>query len=459
MEHSDILNLTNKYNVFNFDKFIFNKDTQELELYYSLDDKIYFKEILTFEDKINFSKINDDYLNIILKNMHLAFGISYYKTYCPKNCDLPFYTLTKSETSFWNEFYKNGLGEFCFRNNIDPNQIIKFPYDETKSPTSFNVNLTSRSLLPIGGGKDSILSANILKKLGKSITTCVMNTQPLIEECITIFELPSIHIRRTLSPNIFELNKLDALNGHVPITGCISFLLVLLSYLYDFSDIVLSLENSASEEQAYIGDFKVNHQYSKSIDFENLFINHLKENISPSFNYYSILRPLNELLITKLFTSNKLDCKKHYESFSSCNKNFRIGNALKERWCGICPKCAFVYLLFAPFLNDTELNTIFDGNFLEKDELTNTYLELLGLKEHRPFECVGSLEETIASFYLLYKQERFLRTTPIEEFIKNIVNKKSEDELKALTQNVLTIKENHFIKDNDIIKFLRELVK
>ena len=220
MEHSDILNLTNKYKVFNFDKFIFNKDTQELELYYSLDDKIYFKEILTFEDKINFSKINADYLNIILKNMHLAFGISYYKTYCPKNCALPFYTLTKSETSFWNEFYKNGLGEFCFRNNIDPNQIIKFPYDETKSPTSFNVNLTSRSLLPIGGGKDSILSANILKKLGKSITTCVMNTQPLIEECITIFELPSIHIRRTLSPNIFELNKLDALNGHVPITSC-----------------------------------------------------------------------------------------------------------------------------------------------------------------------------------------------------------------------------------------------
>ena len=118
-----------------------------------------------------------------------------------------------------------------------------------------------------------------------------------------------------------------------------------------------------------------------------------------------------------------------------------------------------MYLLFAPFLNDTELNTIFDGNFLEKDELTNTYLELLGLKEHRPFECVGSLEETIASFYLLYKQERFLKTTPIEEFIKNIVNKKSEDELKTLTQNVLTIKENHFIKDNDIIKFLRELVK
>lgn len=451
--------ILNKYDTFFFEKFEFNKETRTLSLFYSLDKKENFLETLTFENSIDFSRINDNDLNIILKNVHLAFGISYYKTYCPKNAKLLSYSLSKSEATFWNEFYKNGLGEFCFKNKISPNDIIKFPYDENLKPSSFKVNLKDRVILPIGGGKDSILSANILKHLKKDVTACVMNTHPLIEECIRILELPSIHIKRALSPNIFELNKLGALNGHVPITGCISFMLILIAYLYDYSDVLLSLENSASEEQAYIQDFKVNHQYSKSIDFERIFIAHLKECVSPSFTYYSMLRPLNELLITKLFSSDKLDCKKHFESFSSCNKNFRIGNPLKERWCKVCPKCAFVYLLFAPFLDDEALNLIFDGRFLEKDELKETYLELLGLKEHRPFECVGSLSETVASFYLLYKQNRFLDTAPMKEFIKNIVNKKSKEYLENLTNDVLQINDTHFIKDNKLISYLKEISK
>ncbi|MGI6680441.1 MAG: hypothetical protein ACOX3T_02975 [Bdellovibrionota bacterium] len=451
------LQKTYKYKTFNFDSYEFNKDTLKLELNYSLDNEIKFTETLQFEHKIDFKHINEGNLNTILKNVHLAFGVSYYKTYCPKNISLPFYKLTENEANFWSAFYKNSLGEFCFKNELDPSIIATFPFNNDYTLKAFNVELKKRYLLPIGGGKDSILSANILKHLGKDTTAFVLKPHKLIDAGIELLGLDAIRINRVLCPNIFELNKQGALNGHVPITGFISFLLILSAYLYDFSDVVLSLENSASEEQAYIGDFKVNHQYSKSIIFEEAFIKHLKENISKDFNYYSLLRPFNELLIAKLFASDALDCKKHFTSFSSCNKNFTIGNPLKERWCANCPKCAFVYLLFAPFLSDDDLNLIFEDNFLAKTALKETYLELLGLREHRPFECVGSLDETIVSFYLLYKQKRFLDTEPLKEFIKNIISTKTISELEALSKRVMSIQKEHFITDDKIIKFLKKL--
>ncbi len=445
------------FKAFHFKKYDFNKETLTLNLFYSIDDKIEFKEALKFNNLINFSNINEKILNVILKNVHLAFGISYYKTFCPLKMIIETESLTKNESIFWNEFYTNGLGEFFFKNKISPIGLINFPYDEEKMPTNFNINLKNQSLLPIGGGKDSILSANILKNLSIDITAFSLNTHPLIEEGIKILGLDRIFVTRTLSENIFTLNKEGALNGHVPITGCISFLLILTAYLYNYSDIILSLEHSASEEQAYIGNFKVNHQYSKSLDFEKMFTKHIAENISPNFNFYSLLRPFNELKIASLFANSKIDCKKHFISFSSCNKNFKIKDPLKERWCTSCPKCAFVFLLFAPFLNDKTLLSIFGKNFLAINELKDTYLELLGLTENRPFECVGSLEETLSAFYLLHKQKRFLDTAPMIEFEKKILKIKGDKILETLTNKVLSFQDDHCIKNEKIINLLKTL--
>ncbi len=447
----------NSLKTFYFKEYILDKDSSSLNLFYSIDNKINFKEVLKFTTPIDFSTFDEKILNTILKNIHLAFGISYYKTFCPKNIVIETESLTKNESIFWNSFYTNGLGEFFFKNNISPLGLINFPFEEKKSSKNYSINLEKKFLLPIGGGKDSILSANILKNLNLNITAFSLNTHPLIDKGVEILGLNKILVTRTLSENIFTLNEKGALNGHVPITGCISFLLILTAYLYNYSDIVLSLEHSASEEQAYIGDFKVNHQYSKSLDFEKIFINHISENISSDFNFYSILRPFNELKIASLFANSKIDCRKHFESFSSCNKNFKIHDPLKTRWCADCPKCAFVFLLFAPFLDDKTLISIFGKNFLALDNLNKVYLELLGLTENRPFECVGSLEETIVAFYLLYKQKRFLTTSPMIEFKNKILKTTPVEKLETLTKKVLSFQDSHCIKDEKIISLLRSL--
>src|SRR5574344_379561 len=116
----------NSLKTFCFKEYILDKDSSLLNLFFRIDNKINFKEVLRFTTPINFSTFDEKILNTILKNIHLAFGISYYKTFCPKNIVIETESLTKNESIFWNSFYTNGLGEFFFKNNISPLGLINF---------------------------------------------------------------------------------------------------------------------------------------------------------------------------------------------------------------------------------------------------------------------------------------------------------------------------------------------
>ena len=82
--------------------------------------------------------------------------------------------------------------------------------------------------------------------------------------------------------------------------------------------------------------------------------------------------------------------KKYLPVFRSCNLGSKVS---PDIWCGECPKCLFVALILSPFLSREELCGIFGRDMLSDADMKEYFIELIGQSEHKPFECVGSIDE------------------------------------------------------------------
>ena len=172
--------------------------------------------------------------------------------------------------------------------------------------------------------------------------------------------------------------------------------------------IVLSNETSANETT--VKDSFVNHQYSKSFEFEQDFVSYIKEVTDSDIHYFSLLRPLTEMQIAWLFSK----CKNYYEVFRSCNAGSKQGI-----WCCNCPTCLFVYIILTPFLSQEDLVHIFGENLLEKDSLDLDFRELTGIEENKPFECVGTRREVLVALKTFVNRgEKSLLTERYKETIE-----------------------------------------
>jgi len=148
----------------------------------------------------------------------------------------------------------------------------------------------------------------------------------------------------------------------------------------------IAVSNEQSSNESSIEGEKINHQYSKSFEFEEEFRWYINNYLEDHVQYFSMLRPLNELQIAKLFSN----MKKYHKIFRSCN----IGS--KEtpwKWCCNCSKCLFVFIILSPYLYKKKLVKIFKKDLYENKDLLNIFIELCGYGEVKPFECVGTPEE------------------------------------------------------------------
>ncbi len=255
-----------------------------------------------------------------------------------------------------------------------------------------------------------------MRKSGEPLSALSVGHHRAIDETAAAAGVPLIHIRRSLSPNLFEFNKLGAYNGHVPITGILSFIFVIAAVLYGFDAIAMSNERSANIGNVEVDGFEVNHQWSKSEAFERMFNRLLHTEILPSLQYFSFLRPLSELLIAKIFAS----LTAYHGSFSSCNKAFKIEGKLEARWCGNCDKCRFVFLILAPFFSRQALLDIFGADLLLDQSQLPAFQELLGLQGQKPFECVGEIEESIAAITLLAEHPDWQNSTTLKTLVRQL---------------------------------------
>ncbi len=312
--------------------------------------------------------------------------ISYWKCACPPTVKVLCGSLTGEQVAFWKKLYWNGLGEFFYTNNITASyndfigRIVVGECDELCEKGNNSLNSPTQYLVPIGGGKDSVVTLELLRRAGKQIRPLIMNPRGATVECARIAGFPMdevLVIRRKIDPTLLDLNAKGYLNGHTPFSAMLAFYTRLASALSGIPNVALSNENSANESTV-IGT-SVNHQYSKSLEFEDDF-----RAYTSGFNYFSFLRPLSELQIAMLF-SRFTD---YHDVFRSCN----VGSK-EDIWCGHCAKCLFAYIILSPFIEPTRLNQIFGKSMLDDTTLEQEFRQLIGEAETKPFECVGTVSE------------------------------------------------------------------
>ena len=319
----------------------------------------------------------------------LAQGLSYYKAAVPPLISVGF-GLTDVERDFLTQLICGGLGEFAYRNNL-PEALSTtiaaapsaFPF--VSSPATPLASST-RPLIAVGGGKDSVVSIETCKTAGLNPMLYSVNQYAAIARCVAVSGCEYVSPTRRLDPLLFELNKSGARNGHVPVTAINSLIGILTSQALGLGPVVMSNEYSASYGNVLWHGHDINHQWSKSLDFENL----LRRALGKQPPYFSLLRPLTELEIAGRFSHYP----QYFPAFTSCNRSFALDlDKRATHWCCECPKCLFVYLILAAWLPPTTLIPIFGRDILDQPRNHGGYEEILGYAGHKPFECVGDYAE------------------------------------------------------------------
>ena len=359
--------------------------------------------------QMHFKDIN----TIQAKNMAFHIGlielISYWKSVCCPQIVIKCGYLCDEQIQWWKKLYFYGLGELFYTNNIKTtfDEFVCIKCEQEKNELFYN-SIEDESdgyIVPIGGGKDSVVTLETLKIDREKDYCLIINPKPVTLKCAEIAGMDNNHIieiYRTIDKRLIELNSQVMINGHTPFSAMLAFTSYFVAYLFSKKYIALSNENSANESNV-VGE-KVNHQYSKSFEFEKDFEEYSNKYLKAPVKYFSFLRPLNELQIAKIFSKHE----KYHKTFNSCN----VGSKAKEwKCCCICSKCLFAYTILSPFLYKEKLVDIFGEDMFEKKELLSTFLELTGNGETKPFDCVGTFEEV---------------NFAISKTIENIIKEKNE---------------------------------
>ena len=443
-------------------------------LVYAFDDGPELIERITFPDAPALTAPRPDAFEAALDLLHLVAGVSYYKAGVPAEIAVETGALDVAIAEFLDALYVHGLGEFAYQNKLDLRRRIAFlppaqgasflpplqgednallpplqgegrggdGVDATSNTANTNTiptqtlplkgraleaaplkglasvqSLPRRTLAPIGGGKDSLVSVELLKSANDPATAVWVGNSPLIEACAQRTGLPMLNIRRDLSPLLFEYNKQGAYNGHIPVTAINSAILAVAAILYGFDAIAFSNERSASSATLEYEGQPVNHQWSKGWEFERGFHALLKSHVAADLDYFSLLRPLSELAVAERFARTS-----RYDGvFSSCNRNFRIlGPKPADRWCGQCPKCHFVFLALGVFMPKPRLLAIFGRNLLDDIALAPAFDALMEYGDHKPFECVGEGIESRAAMAALAARAEWREDAIVARFAEEI---------------------------------------
>ncbi|MEO7065287.1 MAG: UDP-N-acetyl-alpha-D-muramoyl-L-alanyl-L-glutamate epimerase [Rhodanobacter sp.] len=406
------------------------------ELVYAFDDGEELIERIRFPQAPVLPPERAEAFNAALKLLHLIAGISYYKAGVPPAIEVADGPLDNATADLLDALYLHGLAEFAYRNGLDLRGRIAFPrfvangtasssrgVEEASDPaadslTAGALNLPARTLIPIGGGKDSLVAIEAIKSIGGAATAVWIGNSPLIAACAERTGLPLLNISRELAPALFELNRLGAWNGHIPVTAVNSAIIAVAAVLYGYDSIAFANERSASAATLEYDGQQVNHQWSKGYVFERLLGDWLHTHVASDLHYCSLLRPYSELAITRAFSK----LIPYFDVFSSCNRNFKLlGPKPADRWCGQCPKCHFVFLALAPFLPKPRLLSIFGRNLLDDEAQAAGFDALLEYQEHKPFECVGEGAEARAAMYALSQRPEWQEDALIARFRRDIL--------------------------------------
>jgi hypothetical protein len=396
-----IKKLRRKYPVFTYKRYKVKLVGNDLKLSFSfsIDPGIKFNPevIIRNVEKKRFSQTDSNVVDNFAFHLGLMEIPSYWKSTCSPEILISAGYLDEDQIRWWKDLLLKGMGQFFYENKVDFKKekfVVIHTEGKQNGANAIGRVENSKTLVPIGGGKDSAVTLDILNKKTKRLGAFVLNPTPASLATIkaaNVHEL--IRVEREIHPRLIELNSEGYLNGHTPFSAYLAFLSTFISYLFNYKNVALSNEASSNEGNvSYLGE-EINHQYSKTFEFENKFRNYNKKYLS-NINYFSFLRPLYEIQISKIFSR----MNKYFDVIRSCN----VGQK-NDSWCCQCPKCLSTFILLYPFLGPKEIMRIFPENLFENSSLFPILEALVSESKVKPFECVATREEIKVALYLSMK--------------------------------------------------------
>jgi hypothetical protein len=344
-----------------------------------------FTERLTLDPE-RLGDVDPARLDAALDLVHLVMGTSYYKLRAPGRVVVR-RPLTKAQAAVADAAYTHGLGEFAAVNRLPVPHRVEWDV-ELGSADPVPADGGGRgALLPVGGGKDSALALVVVQPA----TALAINPTDAQRDVARAAGVPLIGVRRRLDPLLAERTAAGGLNGHVPVTAINSAISTLVAVLGGFDPVVFANERSADEETLEVGGARVNHQYSKSYEFERLFAAAAGE---LGVTYFSLTRRLSELSTVAAVAA----LPGLRGEILSCNRSYtqrHLGGEAVQRWCLHCDKCLFTFLCFAVFLEPAEALEMFGGDPLQDLSLADGFRKLWATE--KPFDCVGERAESAAA--------------------------------------------------------------
>jgi 7-cyano-7-deazaguanine synthase in queuosine biosynthesis len=400
--------LRRKYPKFIYNSFDFKFKKKGLEICFDfkIEPDIQFSPKVLIEgiNEKEIKRVGERALKNLIFNLGMIEALSYWKATCSPKIEILAGNLNKEQIRWWKDLIFKGMGQFFFENKINFTQpnflkiIAGNKFDDR--PKSFQGKLNENKILvPVGGGKDSVVTIEYLKKLKKDLILFCLNPNENQKKIIEISGIrKKVFVKREIDKKLLELNQRGFLNGHTPFTAYLCFLSVLVAVLRGCKFIAFSNEKSSNEGNVkYLGKI-INHQYSKSEEFEKKFRFYSKKYLAKNVECFSLLRNLYELEISALFSQ----FPQYFNTFLSCNVAFQTKSGTKKpikKWCGECPKCLFVFTSLYPFIGERVIK-IFGKNLFEDKKLLPLMLQLIGKKKFKPFECVGIKKESFLAFKL-----------------------------------------------------------
>jgi UDP-N-acetyl-alpha-D-muramoyl-L-alanyl-L-glutamate epimerase len=384
---------------------------------YALDDEIAFVEEFDLPAGTPVGRADRERVDGLLSLLHWVAGVSYFKTAVPPVVECETGAPPPAAAALLEALYSEGLGEFAYRNRLPALPRPTFPIGPTPTlphptfpvgptpthPGAADGERPRRVLVPIGGGKDSIVALEAVRRSGRELALFSVGDAPPIARTAAVAGLPRLICDRRLDPGLAALNRAGALNGHIPITAIVSCVALLTAALRGFDWVALANERSASSGNLVWDGIDVNHQFSKGLRAERLMRAAVAE-AAPGLELFSVLRPASELAIARAFAR----LEQYHGAFTSCNATFRLDPELRATsWCCDCPKCRFVFLVLAPFCEPAHLRDVFGRDLLDDERQFAGFALLTATGGHKPFECVGEEEESLAAIRMLATQSRW----------------------------------------------------
>jgi hypothetical protein len=407
-------------------------------LRYGLDEEISFVEELDLPvAEGGVREVDRERVDALLSLLHWVAGVSYFKTALPPKVSCETGAPPPAAAALLEALYSEGLGELAYTNGLAGLPRPRFP----RAPASArgrgdaqalasdphalvgDWQALGRVLVPVGGGKDSAVALEIVRRSGAELALFSIGDAPPIARTVAVAGLPRLLVRRTLDPGLSALNEAGALNGHVPITAIVSCVALLTAALNGFDTVAMANERSASAGSLSWDGVEVNHQFSKGLRAERLLSAAAAE-VSRDVRVFSLLRPASELAIARAFAR----MERYHGAFTSCNAIFRIDPALRAAsWCCDCPKCRFVFLALAPFSDPEHLRAIFGRDLLDEERQFEGFALLTATGGHKPFECVGEEQESLAAIRLLANEERWSGHRVLRRLVDEVLPRYPDD--------------------------------